>query len=377
MKSTAISTAVLLLLVWGIPVGHILAQSPLDPSSTGTCSNSAITESVQAAIASISQSQARQVAAPGLAAHDSGNSYSFNSIFEQLGYTSTCSVFLENVNVVYDLKGQSGDYTLEVTLNPSLTTVTSITEYNSTYAGTVLSSPNWTGPEYHSSSGVASAGASWSEPSVSQASGSQCSFAHCDYVFWVGNTAAAAGGSGGSAAIAQTGTDSGIYCTIGCSYYYYDWYEFFPSAEVKCNNISVGDSITASVGGTYNSQISGYEYETVITDNTSDQVCDGNSGDVTPFMGESYYAQFMGERPTMGGSYTHLPDFSTLSESGGYYYDGGNTEHTIGGSWTNGYVMELTSTQTSCDGNLEYYNICPSGVSSGSFTETFDSAGGT
>jgi hypothetical protein len=284
---------------------------------------------------------------------------------------------LENVNVVYDLS-QNGRpvYTIEVSLNPSATIILNITKYPAVFSG-VSYSINWSGYEYYNSGGIIQSGASWAEPSAAIPSG-QCQWAHCDYVFWVGETHAAGGGLGGSAYIAQTGTDSGVACTFWCTYYYYDWYDFYPGYAVTCNNIGVGDSVTASVWNSYQPSVGGYQYSVSTQDNTSHQLCYSQST-ATFYMGVSYYTQYMGETPADSNTrgYATLPVFSTLSMYGGYYYDSSYNSHTIGSGWSTESEMALSSTSTRCNGVNGYWNICNSAVSSGSFTETYLTSSGT
>jgi hypothetical protein len=76
--------------------------------------------------------------------------------------------------------------------------------------------------------------------------------------------------------------------------------------------------------------------------------------------------------------YAELPQFSTLSMSGGYYYDNSYNSYTIGNTWTNEYVINLGSTAYNCNGFVNvYWNICNGAVSSGSFTETYLQYSGT
>ncbi len=110
--------------------GPIFAQASPTTTSNGTCASSLISSGSQAAAASISQAQAKSASASSLAANDAGYNASFSSIFYRLRFTSSCSVYLENVNVVYVLvKGNAAVYTLEISLNPGPTAVLNTTEY--------------------------------------------------------------------------------------------------------------------------------------------------------------------------------------------------------------------------------------------------------
>jgi hypothetical protein len=357
----------------GLPTLSVTAHAQ-QTGLTSTCASSAIQEEEEAAASSVNQAEAIARAAPLLASNDAGYNAAFNSIFYRLEITPSCSLNLENVNVVYDLF-QNGRpvYTIEVSLNPSATIILNVTKYPAVLSG-VSYSNNWSGYEYYNSGGIIQSGASWAEPSAAIPSG-QCQWAHCDYEFWVGETHTSGGGSG---YIAQTGTDSGVACTLWCTYYNYDWYEFYPGLEVTCNNIAVGDSVTASVWNSYQPSVGGYQYSVSTQDNTSHQLCYSQST-ATFYMGVSYYTQYMGETPadSNGRGYAVLPIFSTLSMYGGYYYDSSYNSHTIGSGWSTEYEMALSSTSTRCNGANGYWNICNSAVSSGSFTETYLTSSGT
>jgi hypothetical protein len=348
----------LLVLSRGLPVSA-------STSSASTCSDSLLSQGEQTATASINPTIANDTAAPTLAMYAESYNARYNSIFYRFTWNSGCSVALENVSVDYTLKAPNGTvYTLGITVNPSLATVLNVDLYPNVNHGTVENGSYWAGYEYYNSSGIEQNGADWSIPTIEGPGGdsSLCesdSYSdECEYSFWVGQTAAEGGGPSGY--IAQTGTDS--YCTFACTsgYFGYDiWYEFAGAGSYNaCDTASAGDSVTAYVSETSN------DYYAHIYDNTDYQAC--FSWSPSNFnMGESYYAQFMGEVP---GSYA-LPDFSTISVSSGYYYDRTSNYHTIGNSWPYLDVINKVTSYQSCNSQSHEWNVCPGSVSSGSFTE--------
>ena len=346
--------------------GQVTAQ---DPSAT-TCSTAQLQAGSQAATSSINETQAKSVAAPTLASDASDYNASFNSVFYRLGWTSTCSVYLENVNVAYDLKqGNVTKYTIEISLNPALSSVLGVTEYPAQFrTGTVVDSFVWVGPEYYDSSGLGMSSAGWEIPSASQGySGQGCS-SNCTFSFWVGQSHNEGGGTY-PGVLAQAGTDSNVLCNPNCSSTQDIWYEFLPAGVVECGFVGT-DSVTSTV--THVLSGSNYVYSAETYDDSTSQACVSSTSSGSNYMGEAYYAQFMGEAVNDG-----LPKFTALDVSSGFYYDTGNNNiHWIDNSWAYGYVLDQATSSQSCDGNSVYYNVCPSGVSSGSFSETWLTSSG-
>jgi hypothetical protein len=330
---------------------------------------------VRAATSFENQSVAQSIAASTLAEYDSGYIVTYNSLFNLLGWTTSCSVYLENVNVVYNLLGKPANYTLQIEMNPSLSAVIGVKEYAAQPSqGVVVYDVNWVGPEYYNSSGTWISGADWDVPYVDGPGSGSCN-SGCQFAEWVGLSADAGGGSESSPHLAQTGTLSGCdsMCDSSSFYWYNIWYEFLtPTSDspVPCTSsggTTAGDPIESDV---YTE--SGYQYYYADSyDETTMQICDGTSP--SHMMGESYYAQYMGEWNEAG-----MPEFSTLTFNDGYYQDT-NFDNTyyISNSWTNGYVINLTSSYFDCDGDSVNFNVCPSRVSSGSFSETWDTSQGT
>jgi hypothetical protein len=179
----------------------------------------------------------------------------------------------------------------------------------------------WSGYVVSGNSGatnpVYEAYALWAEPSVSvPASG--CTLVHCDVGVWPGLTAV----YGGSTGIVQAGTDSGIYCIFGCTYYYWAWYEFYPDGAVTCQNfpMSAGDSMGAVIWNHAGEGGSSTVYDVYVNDYTTSRVCSLLDESYTEFT-TPYYASFVVERPYIQGSPARLPQFNTISIKGELYYD--------------------------------------------------------
>jgi hypothetical protein len=315
-----------------------------------------------------SQAAAQQVAASTLALFDKGYNVSFNSLANQFSWNTSCSVTVQSVNVVYDLVSKAANYTLSIGLNPSLTAVTVVTVYPAQVAsGSIcLTSSgcnhvNWVGPEYYDSAGIAGSGATWSVPSIVGSGGAQCT---CQFIEWTG-LASQAYGHGGDA---QAGTTSGCYAPCS-SYYYAYWYDFPTTNLFPCTNdpslsggASVGTDVYPGSGYTY--------YFADVYDYTHSVGCDGQSPQ--NYMGKAFYVEFMGEQ-----NYGPIPQFSTLTFSGADYCDTGCSTYVyITNSWTTAYIIDKTTSHSYC-GLSENYNVCPSGVSSGSFSLTWATSAGT
>jgi len=349
---------------------RVLPVALADPPSTTPsvkCPSSVLTPQVLNDTSAISQATVKNLATPYLAQYAASYSVTFNSVFYRLGYTSDCSVYLENDNVAYDLTvGNVLKYVLEISVNPALTTVLGVTEYNAVEEGTYTGS-NWAGYEYYDSNGLGSSGGSWYLSSVSNGFTNECDSTACNFSFWVGQSA----NPGydlyeGTSPLAQAGTNSQIYCPSGtCSYDYTIWYEFLPAGQVACDGsgqgINYDDYVTSTVEGFYESWLGGYQYFAESDDSTASQICAGYSSDSTPYMGEAYYTQYTGE--VIGD----LPQFYNVYLSGAYYYDSGNTNYQAIGTATNEYLITQTSSSQTCNGNSEDWNACPGSVSSGSY----------
>jgi hypothetical protein len=378
------AVAILLLLVLAIPTQRIIAQTPA--ASNEPCSMAVLQPNLRAATAFESESTAQQVAASTLASYTNGYNVYFNSLANEFTWTTSCSVIVQNVNVVYDLVSKAANYTLQISLNPSLTAVTGVTESPAQVAsGTICytsgsntgcsqgNSGGWVGPEYHNSTGLQAANGDWDVPSMQGSGGSTCT---CTFYEWTGLAANAGGGSRSSPGLAQAGTSSGCdNSTCTSSHYVYQiWYDF-PTASsediVVCQNdpfLSGGASIGTDIyPGTGN-----YYYYADAYDFTNSEGCDGTSPD--DYMGTAHYAEFMGEQNTLGGP---LPDFGTVSFTLSEYTDLYSNNYYASNNWTFGYIIDDTSSYSYC-GSSENYNVCPSGVGTdGAFTLTWATSSGT
>jgi hypothetical protein len=234
--------------------------------------------------------------------------------------------------------------------------------YNATNLGispSATSQQAWSGYSFNNGGKTISNDYSiWYEPGVSLPP-QGCLLTHCDVAFWIGLTNQVGGGNG----IAQTGTDSGIYCIIVCtsgSYYYYGWYQFFPyqSTLQKCTmSVSNGDEVFANV---YEYPSTSTVYYTLLIDEKTGNTCTSSYN--MSSTGLSYYAQFIGERPSYSGVYARLPQFSTTTFTSGY---------------VNGVAMFSFSYSTWTMVNGGVLNIQNTYISSTSFSETWKSSSNT
>lgn len=272
-----------------------------------------------------------------------------------------CSFTWVSVNLAYYT---SSAQAVLVSVNPALTEILAINSYPLMYAN--VNNPSWAGYEYHPSSALATARADWNEPSASQGDVS-CEFTNCDVLTWVGLSAESGGGSGSGKGIAQTGTDSGVYCTIGCQTYYWTFTEFFPAALVMCphgsnNNIKAGDQIFAQ---SYTNDSNGNptnNYYLYLHDDTNGVTCTATQSNWS--IGDAYYAQFILERLNS----EVIPKWSTLTFSPGAYCTNSKTScTTIGTNYINEYVMVN-------GGNT---NAQPGSVSNGDFSVPYSTSKGT
>lgn len=253
----------------------------------------------------------------------SGYEVAFHSIFYISNFdTATCSVTLETVNVVHSLF-KNGQYVknLIVTENPELTTVLSVWEFEGIFASSTQYYGNWAGYEtyvgsYPSTTNIWQTKASWNVPSISIPD-LGCNNVHCDLSIWTGLTDSLGASSG---KLARGGTDSGIFCFGGCSWFYYSWYEFLPNSAQSCGNgsVAVGDSITTTVS-LQGFVTGGALYYINVKDNTKGTAC-GTTNSVYSLTSPTV-AEFISERPNIGFSPARLPQFTsdTMSSLNLYY----------------------------------------------------------
>jgi Peptidase A4 family len=307
---------------------------------------------------------------PAFQTYSVGYEEQFNSIFNTWSFNSQGAVTWKTVNVVYSISNSTGfKANLVITESPGLLGVIGTAlQISPMTAGT---STNWSGYTFSGNSGsstpVYEAYATWTVPSVSEPQSYFCYFAHCDLSIWPGLTAQ----SGGSSGIVQAGTDSGLYCTAGCSYYYYGWYEFYPAGSVTCSSfpVSPGDSVGADIvnSGEYGGSTT--SYAVYVYDFTAGNTCStsktGYSGFTVP-----YYGQFIAERPSFGGTLARLPKFGSVTMSGDVYY--GSSLTGIYTPYSYGWYIKTTMVNS---GNT---NINVGSVSSSSsFTQTWSTSSGT
>ncbi|HEV2139339.1 MAG TPA: hypothetical protein VGR53_10915 [Nitrososphaerales archaeon] len=297
---------------------------------------------------------------------------SFDSVFDSWSFDSSCNVTLTSVNIVFQLKNATGSagYAIveESPLTDSIFKVT-LQQHNPSAS---TGSDSWSGYEMTGNAdgtvAVYESIASWSIPTVSQPYGTACQTpAYCDLSVWPGLVRKAGGTSG----IAQTGSDSKLFCTSVCGLPSANlWYEFFPqqSTEVDCNDYaSPGDSVQAYVLNQGWNGGSTSLWNLQITDNTISQSCT-----VTGYsfnIGVPLLAEFLTERPKIGGAYSNLLQFNQFSITGNMYYSGATRG--IYGPYSNGwytlYVMEACHSTPP--------NITTGAVTStNTFTQTYDNS---
>jgi hypothetical protein len=206
---------------------------------------------------------------------------------------------------------------------------------------------------------------------VSEPQSYWCYFAHCDISTWPGLTAQYGGGNG----IVQAGTESGLYCTVGCSYYYYGWYEFYPANSVTCSNfpVSSGDLVAADIINHAETGGSSTVYDVYVFNYSQSKTCSVTNQSFTGFT-TPYYGQFITERPSFGGTPARLPKFGSVTMAGAYIdynYCGSNCNVGISTPYGNGWYVLTTMVN---GGNT---NINVGSVSNNAFTQTWLTSAGT
>lgn len=346
--------------------------------STGSAQSSSLTNTIRSNIQGATANFDSQKAI-GLAEasqgfqHESANhSLAFNSIFDTWNFDSSGSVTWITVNVVFSFSSSDGTTkNLVITEDPALTSVREVNVQNSTYHGGTSYSTNWSGYTFTGNSGatnpVYEAYAYWSVPTVSEPQAYFCFFAHCDLSLWAGLTAT----SGGSTGIVQAGTDSGLYCTVGCSYYYYGWYEFYPAGSVTCSNsFSPNNVASADIYNHAENGGSSTVYDIYVYNLTTGTACSVTNHSFTNF-NTPYYGQFIGERPSFGGSPARLPKFGSVTMTGDIFYP---VNHYVGiyTPYSNGWYTKIIM-QNSGNTNIQVGSVS----SSSGFTQTWLTSSGT
>ena len=348
---------------------------PSPPSITGQSDiGQALSENCLAAIDSavaIESGSLNQAAAISLATGSvqmqpfaAEGKLSFSSISETWHLdATTCQLTLETVDVSFSLTGTNGiREQLTFREDPSISRVYNATNWGIT---STAASRNWSGYVMNNGKHLTSAYGYWHQPKVSLPS-QGCLETHCEVVFWVGLANEGNGANG----IAQTGTDSGIYCSSSssCSYYYYGWYEFFPDQPTiqACSmSVSVGDQVS---GQAYEPTTS-TEYHTVLIDDTTDSICSSSYNMVSTGVG--YYGQFIGERPSYSSGYARLPVFTTTVFTSGYVCTGYTSVPTNCAAMFSFPYSEWTMI------NGRTQNIQNTRISTTSFSETWLSSSST
>jgi hypothetical protein len=354
-----------------LAVTGILPFAPAHASiSVSTCSGDKMASQESAIYASINQAQAESVAQPSVDANRGSMVSSFFGMVGVFHQSADCTPVIQIIKLGYSLSNSSGiQKVVTVTENPYTNSVVNATNDVPKYFGYAYNAV-WSGYEYSNGGVISESGASWSEPTAAEAYSHECDLHNCDYAFWVGITKE----SGGSSGIVQTGTDSGLYCAFGsCTYYKYTWDEFAPSPPVNCFDVSYYDVINAKVYFDHGDIHGNKYFDAYIADSTNGQSC-FRTGSYPQWF--TYYAQFMGERPTKNGSPARLPLFSQLGMTGGYYKSGSSTV-TIDSGWTYDWIMSTSTTYYSCNGQSLLEDICNGAVFSGSFVESWQTSDGT
>lgn len=367
MKTKLSSTAFLLITLLILPTLTVVA------SAQGANLEKAIASNISAATQNFDSRKALSLAmdSSGFKEKTVGLGVQFNSIFDTWTFDSSGTVTWDTVNVVFSGTETNGSaVNVVVTEDPGLLSVVAVTTQHVALHATT--STNWSGYTFTGNAGgtapVYEAYSSWTEPAVSEPQAYWCFFAHCDFAIWPGLTATSLGSTG----IVQAGSNSGLYCTAGCSYYYYGWYEFYPAALVQCNNfpVSPGDSMAADIINHARTGGSSTLYDIYVYDFTSGRTCSVTNQSFTNF-NTPYYGQFIGERLQWSdGSYSRLPKFGSVTMSGSIYY--GGALQGIYNPYSNGWYTQVIMTN---GGNT---NIQVGSVSSSSaFTQTWLTSAGT
>lgn len=299
----------------------------------------------------------------------------FNSIFTEWSFDpATCgNVKLTSINVAYTLSDDVKDIkNIVVTFDPELSRIAEVSEHIAAMFYTTGTSPIWAGYEFSGNSGsttpVYESKGNWFIPAVSEPSSGFCFFQHCDLAIWAG-LEDALGATNNH--LVQAGTDSGVYCTAGCSYFYWAWYEFLPSSAVQCGQtFNVGHQVVTTVTNKAKTGGSNTRYDVVITNNGNGQVCSVLNQSYTA-MNSPKRAVFENERPIIQGSQARLAKFSSDQITSATMYYSGSSK-SIYTPYTNGWYHKNTMM------NGGQTNISVGAVgSSGQYISTWVSSNGT
>ncbi len=241
----------------------------------------------------------------------------------------------------------------------------------------------WSGYEFKLScvGSITYPGASvvWKVPGVSEPYGYACFFKHCNLSVWGGlvhdpggNTASCSS----KGCIAQAGSSSDVYCTVGCAASYSGWYEFYPDNSVDCigvtithlgNFVNPGDTFFLNLG--YNG---GTFYVTMIDEKTN-EVCTTSKN--WPGMGVPLYADYIAERPTictvLGCGTNALPKFGTITMDS----EESSVQTAYNNGWYNKWIMSNAGNTNIDVGAVSTQTW--TGLSEPGFTETYLNSNGT
>lgn len=238
----------------------------------------------------------------------------------------------------------------------------------------------WSGYELYPGDGsrVYYASGDWNEPSVSPPWTNACEFDHCDIAVAIGLTNSPSGSTG----FVFGGSDSGIYCTIGCSYHYYLWYEAYPASSsiTKCLNVNPTDSLGVFVEDAYlfnGGSVTSYVIS--LSDVSSGYVCKLNGNYQmkvdNPLMGLPNYAAFLLTRLQFSTGTSRLPKFAPVPfTASNMYYDNGY--YSIYTPYQNNWYIQYTM-NNGCGTNINVSPIYPSDPAHGYFESTWLTSCGT
>ena len=304
----------------------------------------------------------------------------YDSIFDNWKFDSSCNVTLESVNVVFQLKDSRGAAGMAVAKeDPTFSVVENVTLQQHNPRAIIGST--WSGYDFYPGpdpgvTPVYESLANWNIPSVSLPFTGACNTdnppggPNCSLAVWPGLTHDQPGTNG----IAQTGTMSTYNNpTSGANTAYYLWYEFTlnQTSSVNCYQTGVGpgDSISAYVLNLGYNGGSTTHWNIAVTDNTISHSCtvsgyhmalsDGFNSGLLP-----EYSNFIAETPQelVNGQWTlaTVPSFSAFNLGGSFYH--GGTTYGIYQPYSNSYYVNFQITRT-CSGTT-YTEVYPGTVSS-------------
>jgi hypothetical protein len=234
---------------------------------------------------------------------------------------------------------------------------------------TSYDSANWAGYEMKANSAgtteIYQTISDWEVPQAQEPEAFGCFSEEC----WVSVWGGIANNHFGTNGIVQTGTDSGIDCPFGCTEEYKGWIEFVGAGNAFCTNFNLDDnddvqSIVTNDQKTGGSQT---QWDASIDNETDDILCTASNIDYD--LGDPLFAQYITERPNLGGP-TKLAKFSGgILQEGDLYYSG--SLKSISTPYQNSWYNDITMANGGVD------NITIGSVSFGAFTHTWQSSTNT